>query len=74
MSGRGETIRLYKAFLRLRHQFPNKQGRSKLRRWTATHFGLKQLEYDEISKSEGRLVADKIAAQWRKDAQQDLGK
>lgn len=74
MNPRSETMRLYRAFLRLRHQFPNKQGRAKLRRWTSTHFALKQLEYDENLRRDGRAVADEIAAQWRREAQQDLGK
>lgn len=74
MSARTETLRLYRSFLRLRYHFPNKQARSKLRRWAAAQFGLKQLEYERIMRREGsRQIADNTAAKWRLEAKHDLG-
>lgn len=73
MSGRQETIRLFRSFLVLRHQYPNKQGRSKLRRWTNLCFSLKQLQYDRIAEQRGAPVADKEAAKWRVQADNHLG-
>lgn len=68
----GETVRLCKGFMRVRHRFPNKQGRSKLRRWTNMFFALKQLEYHQIVERRGLKVADAQAAKWRAEAHQDL--
>lgn len=70
---RSETMQLYKHFLRLRHHFPNKQGRSTLRRWTNALFSLRQLEYDTVATRAGRAQADREAAEWRVDARADLG-
>lgn len=71
MSGRQETMRLYRDFLRLRHQFPNKQGRSLLRRWTTVLFTARQGQYEELQRSHGVQAADKKAAEWRVEAKED---
>lgn len=67
-----ETVYLYKGFMRLRHHFPNKQGRSMLRRWINMMFSLKQLEYNRISQQKGKMAADQCAVKWRADARKDL--
>lgn len=74
MAARDETLRLFRSFLRLRHQFPNKQGRSKLRRWTCFFFALNHLQYQRTLAAHGPAAADRLASQWRSDARQDLGK
>lgn len=67
-------MRLYRDFLRLRHQFPNKQGRSLLRRWTTVLFTARQGQYEELQRSHGVQAADKKAAEWRVEAKEDYGK
>lgn len=74
MSARSETFRLYRSFLRLRHQFPNKQARSILRRWITWHFSLKQHDYQQLVSSKGQANADQAASQWREEGLKQLGK
>lgn len=68
MSPRSETIRLYTNFLKLRYQFPNKQGRSVLRRWTTFFFTLRQLQFEQLVRQHGLQHANEHAAQWRRQA------
>lgn len=72
MTAWNETAQLWKGFMRLRHNFPNKQGRSMLRRWINMMFSLKQLEYDSIIQQKGKMMADRCAVKWRADARKDL--
>lgn len=72
-AARSETMSLYRQFVRLRHQYPNKQGRSKLRRWTDLYFSLKELQYHRLAQQKGRPAAQKEAEKWRTQAQKDFG-
>lgn len=72
MSARTETMQLYRQFLRLRYMFPNKQGRSTLRRWASMFFTMRQGEYERLLIEQGRTNAAKTAQVWRQQARQDL--
>lgn len=72
-AARNQVVRLCKGFMRVRHSFPNKQGRSKLRRWTNMMFSLRELEYSKLVEQRGECAAETQAAKWRAEAQEDLG-
>lgn len=72
MTARAETMALYRSFLRLRHEFPSKQGRSVLKRWTQMFFSLRQVEFDKINYEKGPDAAREQSKEWRKDAHDDF--
>lgn len=72
MSARREALSLYRRFIRTRHQFPNKKGRSALRRWAGLYFRIRQGEYQRLVASAGKARAGEAASIWRADALQDL--
>lgn len=73
MPTRAEAMALYRAYLRMRHQFPNKKGRSVMRRWTTFYFRAREAEYARLVQIRGPMLAEAEAQVWCNEARRDLG-